>query len=67
MINLLCSKNCVAPLKIISLPELELWAALLLSQLIKMVLNALIKDINDIFCGRIHRSHYNGLILNQVH
>ncbi|GBO00123.1 hypothetical protein AVEN_85239-1, partial [Araneus ventricosus] len=48
-VRFLCSKSRVAPLKSISVPKLELCAAVLLAQLVKRVLCAIKLEINDIY------------------
>ncbi|GBM94658.1 hypothetical protein AVEN_185627-1 [Araneus ventricosus] len=48
-VRLLCSNSRVVPLKFISVPKLELCAALLLAQLVKRVLCAIKLKINDVY------------------
>jgi hypothetical protein len=48
-VNILCAKSRVASLKVTQLPRLELCAALLVSQLYKVVIKALKIDIKSTF------------------
>ena len=48
-IQLLCSKSCVVPLKTISIPKLELSAAVLLAKLMRKVMIALKVPNNSVY------------------
>lgn len=45
--NLLCSKGRVAPLKVVTLPKLEVCGALILPRLVKNVIKVICKPIDD--------------------
>ena len=53
--HLLCSSSRVAPLQKLTIPRLELWAAVLLAKLYKRVTNAFIAGLMHHICGRIQQ------------